>query len=237
MPTPPRILIALCTYNERENVEQLIPQLRAAVPEADLLFVDDNSPDGTGRYISESAATDPHVKLLHREKKEGLGVAIRAGFSYAVEQGYDLLVNMDADFSHPTAVIPRLIEASAKADVVIASRYVAGGGVVGWPVQRKIMSWGINAYVRVLLGLKTRDNSGSFRCYRVELLRKADLSKVTCRGYAVFEELLYRLKRAGATFVEIPYTFEERRFGTTKINLKEAFRAISNLARLRLRGE
>ena len=237
MPTPPRILIALCTYNERENVEQLIPQLRAAVPEADLLFVDDNSPDGTGRYISEIAATDPHVKLLHREKKEGLGVAIRAGFSYAVEQGYDLLVNMDADFSHPTAVIPRLIEASAKADVVIASRYVAGGGVVGWPVQRKIMSWGINAYVRVLLGLKTRDNSGSFRCYRVELLRKADLSKVTCRGYTVFEELLYRLKRAGATFVEIPYTFEERRFGTTKINLKEAFRAISNLARLRLRGE
>lgn len=237
MPSPSRVLIALCTYNERQNVELLIPQLRAAVPEADVLFVDDNSPDGTGRYITEVAATDPRVKLLHREKKEGLGVAIRAGFTYAVEQGYDLLVNMDADFSHPAGVIPRLIEAAARADVVIASRYVAGGGVVGWSMQRKIMSWGINTYVRVLLGLKTRDNSGSFRCYRMELLKRADLSKMTCRGYAVFEELLYRLKRAGATVVEIPYTFEERRFGTTKINLKEAFRALGNLAMLRIRGD
>ena len=237
MPPSPRILIALCTYNERQNFELLIPQLRAAVPEADLLFVDDNSPDGTGRYIAEVSATDPRIKLLHREKKEGLGVAIRAGFTYAVEQGYDLLVNMDADFSHPANVIPALLTAAEQYDVVIASRYVAGGGVVGWPVQRKIMSWGINTYVRVLLGLKTRDNSGSFRCYRVELLKRADLSKITCRGYAVFEELLYRLKRAGATFVEIPFTFEERRFGTTKINLKEAFRALGNLAMLRLRGE
>ncbi len=237
MPLSPRILIALCTYNERQNVELLIPLLRAAVPEADLLFVDDNSPDGTGRYIDELSAVDPRVKLLHRQKKEGLGVAIRAGFTYAVEQGYDRLVNMDADFSHPANVIPALLAAAEQHDVVIASRYVAGGGVVGWPVQRQIMSWGINTYVRVLLGLKTRDNSGSFRCYRVELLKRADLSKITCRGYAVFEELLYRLKQAGATFVEIPYTFEERRFGTTKINLKEAFRALGNLAMLRLRGE
>ena len=237
MPSPSRVLIALCTYNERQNVELLIPQLRAAVPEADVLFVDDNSPDGTGRYITEVATSDPQVKLLHREQKEGLGVAIRAGFTYAVEQGYDLLVNMDADFSHPAAVIPQLIEAAARADVVIASRYVAGGGVVGWSLQRKVMSWGINTYVRVLLGLKTRDNSGSFRCYRVELLKRADLSKMTCRGYAVFEELLYRLQRAGATVVEIPYTFEERRFGTTKINLKEAFRALGNLAMLRIRGD
>ena len=236
MPSP-RILIALCTYNERQNVELLIPQLRVAVPEADLLFVDDNSPDGTGRYVTEVSSTDPQVKLLHREKKEGLGVAIRAGFQYAVDQGYDLLVNMDADFSHPPSVIPQLIAASKDADVVIASRYVEGGGVVGWPAQRKVMSWGINTYVRILLGLKTKDNSGSFRCYRVELLRRADLSKVRCKGYAVFEELLFRLKQAGATFLEIPYTFEERRFGTTKINMKEAFRALGNLAILRLRGE
>jgi len=236
MPSP-RILIALCTYNERQNVELLIPQLRAAVPEADLLFVDDNSPDGTGKYIAEVGAVDPRVKLLHREKKEGLGLAIRAGFQYAVDQGYDLLVNMDADFSHPPAVTPQLIAATQDADVVIASRYVHGGGVVGWPVQRKVMSWGINTYVRILLGLKTRDNSGSFRCYRVALLRRADLSKVRCKGYAVFEELLFRLKQAGATFQEIPYTFEERRFGTTKINMQEAFRALSNLALLRLRGE
>jgi len=236
MPSP-RVLIALCTYNERQNVELLIPQLRAAVPEADLLFVDDNSPDGTGHYITAVAVADPQVKLLHREKKEGLGLAIQAGFQYAVQQGYDLLVNMDADFSHPVAVIPQLIAASQGADVVIASRYVPGGGVVGWPLRRKFMSWGINTYVRVLLGLTTQDNSGSFRCYRIELLRRADLSKVRCRGYAVFEELLFRLKLAGATFLEIPYTFEERRFGTTKINMREAFRALSNLAVLRFRGE
>lgn len=236
MPEPPRILIALCTYNERQNVELLIPKLRGAMPDADLLFVDDNSPDGTGRYVSEVAKHDSHVHLLHREKKEGLGVAVRAGFQYAIERGYDLLVNLDADFSHPPAVIPELIAAAEHADVVIASRYVPGGGVVGWPWRRKVMSWGINTYVRVVLGLKTRDNSGSFRCYRVQRLREADLSQVRCRGYAVFEELLYRLKRVGATFREIPYTFEERRFGVTKINLREAFRALTNLAMLRITG-
>lgn len=237
MSDTPRVLIALCTYNERQNVEQLIPLLRAAVPEADLLFVDDNSPDGTGHYIREVGRTDQRVLLLHREKKEGLGVAVRAGFAFAVEQGYELLVNMDADFSHPPAVIPQLIEAAQEADVVIASRYVPGGGVVGWPWRRKVMSWGINTYVRWVLGLKTRDNSGSFRCYRVARLRQADMTQVRCRGYAVFEELLFRLKRAGATFLEVPYTFEERRFGTTKISMKEAFRAITNLAVLRIRGE
>lgn len=237
MPDSPRVLIALCTYNERQNVEQLIPLLRAAVPDADLLFVDDNSPDGTGQYIREIGASDPRVLLLHREKKEGLGVAVRAGFTFAVEQGYDLLVNLDADFSHAPSVIPQLVAASQNADVVIASRYVPGGGVVGWPWRRKVMSWGINTYVRLILGLKTRDNSGSFRCYQVDRLKQADLSKVRCRGYAVFEELLFRLKRAGAMFLEIPYTFEERRFGTTKINMKEAVRALVNLAVLRLRGE
>lgn len=236
MPEPPRVLIALCTYNERQNVEQLIPLLRAAVPEADLLFVDDNSPDGTGQYIREVGQGDSRVLLLHREKKEGLGVAVRAGFVYAVEQGYDLLVNLDADFSHPPAVIPELLAASKRADVVIASRYVSGGGVVGWPWRRKVMSWAINTYVRIVLGLKTRDNSGSFRCYRVARLQQADLSQVRCRGYAVFEELLFRLKRAGATFLEVPYIFEERRFGTTKISMQEAVRAIVNLAVLRLRG-
>lgn len=237
MSATPRILIALCTYNERQNVELLIPALRAIAPAADLLFIDDNSPDGTGQYVLGIGLHDPQVKLLHRDQKEGLGVAIRAGFTYAVNQGYDLLVNLDADFSHPVEVIPRLITASTQADVVIASRYSPGGGVIGWPWHRRMMSWGINSYVRLLLGLKTRDNSGSFRCYSVELLRKADLSKIRCRGYAVFEELLFRLQQAGATFLEIPYTFEERRFGSTKINMKEAMRALANLATLRIRGD
>ncbi len=229
----PRVLLALCTYNERENLPLLIPALRAAVPDADILFVDDNSPDGTGDYVRQIHSTDPQVQLLHREKKEGLGVAVRAAIRHAIDQRYDYLVNLDADFSHPAAMIPTLLAAMASTDVAIASRYVPGGDVVGWPWRRKVMSWSINAYVRLVLGLKTRDNSGSFRCYRVSLLERTNLSEVRCRGYAVFEELLFRLKAAGARMVELPYTFEERRFGVTKINGKEALRAIVNIALLR----
>ncbi|RLS54808.1 MAG: polyprenol monophosphomannose synthase [Planctomycetota bacterium] len=234
-PAEGRVLIALCTYNERENLPLLIPALRAAVPHADLLFVDDNSPDGTGDFVRCVNTTDPQVQLLHREKKEGLGVAVRAAIRHSIEQRYDYLVNLDADFSHPPTMIPTLLAAMSHTDVAIASRYVPGGGVVGWPWQRQVMSWCINTYVRGILGLRTRDNSGSFRCYRVSLLERARLSEVYCRGYAVFEELLFRLKQVGARMKELPYTFEERRFGVTKINGKEALRALVNIASLRLR--
>lgn len=219
------VLVTLCTYNERENLEQLIPEIHAHVPEACILIVDDNSPDGTGRYADELAAADPRIRVIHRAGKLGLGTATVAAFQYGIAHEFDLLVNMDADFSHPPRYLPSLIEQAGKADVVIGSRYVPGGSVVGWGIKRHLMSQGINAYARLLLGLKTRDNSGSFRCYRVKKLGEVDWSVARAKGYAFQEEILFRLKRAGAVFAEVPIRFEERRFGHTKINWREAVSA------------
>lgn len=230
----PPLLITLCTYNERENIEQLIPEILGYVPEASILIVDDNSPDGTGKFADELAASDPRVRVLHRPGKQGLGTATVAAFQYGIEHAFDLLLNLDADFSHPPRFIPDLVAAAHGHDVAIGSRYVSGGSVVGWGPKRHLMSRGINLYARCLLGLSTRDNSGSFRCYRVEKLREIDWSRARAKGYAFQEEILFRLRRVGATFVEVPIRFEERRYGQTKINWKEAVSAAWVLVRLRL---
>ena len=229
----PRILITLCTYNERENLEQLIPAIFSEVPEVSILVIDDNSPDGTGRYVDELSQENTRIQAIHREGKLGLGTATVAGFQHAIEGRFDFLVNLDADFSHPPRFIPALLAERSKADVVIGSRYVPGGQVEGWGLKRHAMSSGINLYARLMLGLKTRDNSGSFRCYRVAKLADVDWSRARSRGYAFQEEILYRLRRAGATFTEVPITFEERRFGHTKINWREAVDAGWDLLRLR----
>lgn len=226
MPHPSRLLVTLCTYNERENIERLIPEIHAHAPAADVLVIDDNSPDGTGLYADTLAAADPRVKVLHRSAKEGLGVATVAGFRYGIEQGYDLLVNMDADFSHPPRFIPDLLAQAGESDVVIGSRYVPGGGVVGWGLGRHIMSRGINGYARLMLGLRTRDNSGSFRCYRVSRLAQLPLDRIRAKGYAIQEEILFRCRRAGCTLVEVPFQFEERRYGKSKIDWREAVSAL-----------
>ena len=161
-----RVLVTLCTYNERANLPDLIPAIHEHAPQADVLVIDDNSPDGTGDLADEFAARDRRVRVLHRPAKEGLGVATVAGFREALAHGYDLVLNMDADFSHPPEIIPALLDAARRVDVAVASRYVPGGGVVGWGPQRHVMSRAINTYARIVLGLNTRDNSGSFRCYR-----------------------------------------------------------------------
>jgi dolichol-phosphate mannosyltransferase len=233
MPLPPRLLITLCTYNERENIEQLIPEIHAFVPEAEILVVDDNSPDGTGEYADQLARDDSRIHVLHRPGKQGLGTATVAAFQYGIEQGFELLLNLDADFSHPPRFIPDLIAGCRDHDVSIGSRYVEGGSVEGWGPKRHLMSWGINCYARCMLGLKTRDNSGSFRCYRVDVLRQVDWTKARAKGYAFQEEILFRLRRAGARFTEVPFRFEERRFGETKINWQEAVSAAWVLLRLR----
>lgn len=230
-----RVLVTLCTYNERENLVQLIPELHQHVPAADILVIDDNSPDGTGVYIDEVAARDSQLRVIHRPGKLGLGTATVAAFRYGMEQGYDLLVNLDADFSHPPRFIPAMLAAAVNHDVVIGSRYVAGGEVIGWSWSRKVMSRMLNIYARCMLGLRTRDNSGSFRCYRVSKLREIDWSRTRSKGYAIEEEILYRLKQSGATFAEVPISFEERRFGRTKINWKEAVAAGWVLLQLRFR--
>lgn len=231
MPTH-SILVTLCTYNERENLPDLIREIHAVAPQVDILVIDDNSPDGTGKLADELSAANSRVHVLHREGKLGLGTATLSGFHYAIEQGYKLLVNMDADFSHHPRYLPSLLEGMQNADVTIGSRYVDGGGVEGWTPLRHFMSAGINWYARICLGLRTRDNSGAFRCYRVAKLREVPLCEVRARGYAFQEEILYRLRRAGSTFTEVPILFENRRHGTSKINSKEAFVALWVIFRL-----
>lgn len=227
-----RLLIMTCTYNERENIERLIPEIKQFAPDADILVVDDNSPDGTGQLVDQMAAADKTIHALHREGKQGLGSAIVAGFKYAIENKYDTVLNLDADFSHHPRYIPALCECMNRVDVAIGSRYVPEGGVVGWGFRRHFMSKGINTYARLLLRLKTKDNSGAFRCYRVSKLAELDFDKVVARGYAFQEEILYRCRRIGCTFEETPIIFEDRRYGESKINNKEAVAALWVIFRL-----
>ena len=228
----PRLLVALCTYNERENLQQLVPEIHQYAPQAHVLVVDDNSPDGTGRLADELAAADTRVRVLHRAGKQGLGTATLAAFRHAIERGYDLLINMDADFSHHPRCIPDLLAAVESAAVAVGSRYVPRGGVRGWGAGRRWMSRGINWYARILLGLRTKDNSGSFRCYRVAKLREIDLDRFRSGGYSFFEEVLYRCRAVGCRFVEVPILFEERRHGSSKINSREAATALWQIFRL-----
>lgn len=227
-----RLLVTLCTYNELENLPALIEEIHQFVPDAEILVIDDNSPDGTGRLADELAVADPRIHAIHRSGKLGLGTATMAGFRYGIEHSYDQLVNMDADFSHHPRYIPELRACLETVDVGIGSRYVPGGGVVGWNWKRYVMSSGINFYARLFLGLANKDNSGSFRCYRVSKLAELDLNQVRSRGYSFQEEILYMCRRVGCTFREVPITFEDRRAGTSKINWKESVAALWNIFRL-----
>jgi dolichol-phosphate mannosyltransferase len=232
----PQFLVSLCTYNEHENLGPLIDAIHEHAPDAHLLVVDDGSPDGTGMLADELAAADPRIHVLHRPSKMGLGTALLAAIEYAIEHQYDYLLNLDADFSHPPRYIPALLAAMDHADVAIGSRYVAGGSVANWPLPRRVMSWAINTYARTLLRLPIRDTSGSFRCYRLSKLRELDLSLVKARGYAVLEEMLYRCRRIGCRFAEVPITFEDRRSGESKINYREVAAALWVILKLGVQG-
>lgn len=232
----PRVLATLCTYNEAENLPLLLPEIWRYAPAANVLIVDDNSPDGTGRIADEWAARDSRVHVLHRAAKQGLGTATRAALRYAIEHDYTFVVNLDADISHHPRYIPALVDAMRDADVTIGSRYIAGGGVLGWGPRRHFMSRCINAYARVLLRLPTRDNSGAFRCYRVSKLRELDLDRFIARGYAFQEEILFRCRQIGCRFAETPIVFDDRRYGRSKINNREALSALWIILRLGLYG-
>ncbi len=227
-----RTLITLCTYNEAENLKDLIPELVILVPDATVLVIDDNSPDGTGQLVAKMGTQDPRIRVLHRSGKLGLGTATLAGFRYAIENNFDWLVNLDADFSHRPAYVPKLMAQMSDFDVVIASRYVAGGGVAGWTRSRKLMSQLINAWARLLLGLTTADNSGSFRCYRVSKLAEIDWDLTLARGFAFQEEILYRCCQVGCRMAEVPIFFDDRRYGVTKINFRESIDAVWVILRL-----
>ena len=231
-----KTLVTIATYNEIENLPSLVEEIFNIAPQVDLLVIDDHSPDGTGKWCDQRGANDERVHCLHRAGKLGLGTATIAGMKYAIEHGYDLVLNMDADFSHHPRHIPALLAGMDQADVMIGSRYVAGGGVQDWPLMRRMMSRGVNLYARALLGLPVRDCSGAFRCYRVELLKGTDFASLRSRGYSFQEEILWRLKRAGARLAETPILFADRERGQSKINSREALAALWIIFRLGLKN-
>jgi len=214
-----RTVVVVPTYNERENVDAFLRALRAAVPAADVLVVDDNSPDGTGTIAEQTAAELGQIKVLHRPGKQGLGSAYRNGFAVALDEGYELIVSMDVDFSHDPAVIPSMIAAvDAGADAVVGSRYVPGGGTADWPLHRRLLSrWG-NRYTGFVLGVSIRDCTSGFRAYRAEALRAIEPGSTTAEGYAFLTELVRRLVRRGYTITEVPIVFRDREFGTSKMS-------------------
>jgi dolichol-phosphate mannosyltransferase len=233
-PAQPRTLVTVATYNEIDNLPPLVEAVLAIAPQADLLVIDDNSPDGTGHWCDEQSAGQPRLFCVHRSGKLGLGTATIAAMQYAIEHGYDYVLNMDADFSHHPRHISAILAGMEKADVSIGSRYCPGGGVKDWPLARRLMSWGVNTYARLLLGLSPRDTSGAFRCYRVALLKELDFAAIKSRGYSFQEEILWGLKRLGARMVETPIVFADRERGQSKINRHEAFSALWIIFRLGL---
>lgn len=236
----PRILVTIATYNELESLPSLIEQIQFQTPHADILVIDDNSPDGTGDWCDQRGRQDARISCLHRAGKLGLGTATIEGMKYAIDHGYEFVLNLDADFSHHPRYIPALLDGLKKddkpADVVIGSRYVQGGGTQGWPWHRRLMSRAVNLYARLLLGLPARDCSGAFRCYRCELLKRVDFNEIRSRGYSFQEEVLWRLKRQGARFCEVPIVFADRERGVSKINAREALAALWIIFRLGVRN-
>lgn len=233
-PVETSLLVSVATYDELENLPSLVEKIFAACPDCHLLVVDDNSPDGTGKWCEEYRSTDPRMRCMHRPGKLGLGTAAVAGVQYAIENGYQLLVNLDADHSHDPAVIPRLVELvrGGQCEVAVASRYIPGGKIEGWPLTRRIVSRLVNTIARYGLGIPSRDTSGSFRCYDVQALKRIDWDEFQSLGYSFYEEVLYRLHRAGVSMEEYPVTFVDRQLGTTKANLREAWRSGWQLLRL-----
>jgi dolichol-phosphate mannosyltransferase len=226
------LLVALATYNEIENLPTLVAAIRAQLPDADVCVVDDNSPDGTGLWCDEEAARSPWFSVIHRAGKLGLGSASHAAMRAAVDRGYDLLITLDADWSHPPEALPRMVAAAAEADVVIGSRYCPGGSIEGWPVSRRIVSGVMNRATRLVLGAPVRDASGACRLYRVELLKQLDFSQLTATGYSYLEEILWHLHRLGARFAEVPIAFTDRRAGASKVSVGEAAGKVKVLAQL-----
>jgi dolichol-phosphate mannosyltransferase len=231
----PRALVCLPTYDEAENVRPITAAILEAAP-VDILVIDDNSPDGTGRIADEIAAAEPRVHVLHRKGKEGLGKAYIAGFRWALERDYALVLEMDADFSHNPRYLPGMLARARDADLVLGSRYVRGGGTVNWGLGRKLLSRGGSLYARTILGLPVRDLTGGFKCFRREVLEAIDLGSVECSGYAFQIELTYRAHRRGFRIAELPIVFEDRRVGASKMSRRIVLEAIAKVWSIRASG-
>jgi len=232
--------LILPTYNEAVNLEPFVravlPGFAEAAPDHRILIVDDNSPDGTGRIADRLAGEIEAVEVLHRPAKEGLGVAYLAGFRRALDSGAELVLEMDSDFSHSPADVPRLVRAAEDADLVLGSRYVPGGGVTEWGVLRKLLSRGGSWYARVILRVNVADLTGGFKCFRREVLEALDLDSVHAEGYGFQIELTYRAVRAGFRVKEIPIVFRERQAGLSKMTTRIAIEAVWKVPILRLRS-
>jgi dolichol-phosphate mannosyltransferase len=227
-----RVLVALATYDEIETLPGLVDEVQRVLPAADILIVDDNSPDGTGQWCDQRGSMDARLKCLHRPGKLGLGSATLDAIRYALGGPYDVLVTMDADWSHDPRYLPALIEAVKNADVALGSRYCEHGAIEGWPMARRVISRGMNWLSRLMLRLPVRDSSGAFRAYQLAALKKIHLDRIRSSGYSYLEEILWHLHRSGATLVEVPITFQERRAGRSKVSAREAVDKVSTLLRL-----
>ena len=219
-------LVIIPTYNELENIARIISRVREAVPDAHILIADDNSPDGTGRLADEIAGADDHVHVMHRLGKEGLGPAYLAGFERGLNDGYEVLVEMDADGSHQPEQLPRLLTALADADLVLGSRWVKGGEVVNWPKSREALSRAGNLWTRIMLGIPLRDATGGFRAFRRKTLLGLELDNVASAGYCFQVDLAWRALRGGFRVVEVPITFIEREYGASKMNKRIVIEAL-----------
>ena len=221
-----RVLVIIPTYNEADNIGPITARVRAAVPAADILVVDDNSPDGTGDLADALAAGDPQVHVLHRKVKDGLGGAYLAGFGWGLDEGYDVLIEHDADGSHRPEDVPRLLERLKTADVVKGSRWVPGGKVVNWPKSRELLSRGGNLWVRFWLGIPVKDATGGFAAWRATTLRGMDLDGVEAHGYGFQVDLAWRAVRNGFTVAEVPIEFADRQFGDSKMSQRIVIEAM-----------
>jgi dolichol-phosphate mannosyltransferase len=229
------ICVCLPTYNEAENLEPMVDRLAEILGEDDLvLVIDDNSPDGTGDIADRLATERPWIQVLHRPRKEGLGPAYLDCFRWALELGADLIFELDCDFSHDPADVPRLAAAAAEADVVIGSRYVPGGGTKNWGLVRRLISRGGSLYAQILLGVPIRDLTGGFKCYRREVVEAIDLDAIHSKGYAFQIETTYRALRAGFRVVEVPIVFTDREVGGSKMSKAIVLEAVWKVPALRL---
>lgn len=231
---PPAVIIP--TYNEADNIASLITDLRGNVKDLAIIVIDDNSPDGTGKLLDEISTSDPLVKPIHRPRKMGLGTAHIEGMKAAIGRGFEPILTMDADFSHNPRYVPTLLRALANQDVVIGSRYVAGGGTLKCTLPRRILSRGANKFARFVLGLQANDTTAGFRAYRRSVLESIDLDSLHSNGYSFLIEMLYECQRSRYRISEVPIIFEDRREGTSKVSRQEIFKAISTVFRLRSRS-
>ncbi|MCX8105119.1 MAG: polyprenol monophosphomannose synthase [Ignavibacterium album] len=231
-----KTLVVIPTFNELENVKKIIPEVLKQNEEIDILIVDDNSPDKTGDYVEELSKQNSRVKLIRREKKLGLGTAYIAGFKYALQNNYDYVFEMDADFSHDPNEIKNFLEAIKEADLVLGSRYINGVRVLNWPMRRLLLSYFASVYTRVITGLPVKDATGGFKCFRIDVLKAVDLDRIKSNGYSFQIEMTFKAFKKGFRIKEIPIVFVDRVKGKSKMSKKIVWEAVFMVWKLRLRS-